>query len=133
MEIKTQIAIMKTVTGEAPRMDKATAEKRKNIWVAWYHKESTQEFEMSQHLPTIARQFHDELDVVIPADDDISKQIDPKILESVAQEIRHIILACNRVSRKATRSHSHTTVYYSHTPNVESPSTQPGKGNSDGL
>eukprot|EP00978_Attheya_sp_CCMP212_P002263 scaffold4659_cov73-Attheya_sp.AAC.3 len=126
MDTRKQIAIMKTVTGEAPRMYKATAEKRKNIWVAWYHKEYTQEFEASQHLLTIARQFHDEWDVVIPEDDDISKQIDPKILQSVANEIRHILQACNRVSRRATRSHEDrsTVTCYSHTPNVESPLTK---------
>eukprot|EP00978_Attheya_sp_CCMP212_P041603 scaffold240595_cov63-Attheya_sp.AAC.3 len=51
--------------------------------------------------------------------------IDPKIIESVAQEKGHILLACNRVSRRVvTRSHSHTAAYYSHTPNVESPPTK---------
>jgi hypothetical protein len=124
MKIKKQIAIMKTVTGKAPRLDKAIAKKWQNIWVAWYHKESVKEFEMHQHLPTIARQFCDKWVTFIPEVEDISKRMDPEILNSVAKEIRHILHTCNQVSRRVTRSHSCTSVFHSHAPNVESSPTK---------
>ena len=108
MNIKKQIAIMKAVTGEATKMDKATAEKRKNIWRAWYRNESTVEFETQDHLPTIVLQFHGEWEEAIPVDADLSKQIDPQVLSSVSKEIRCILRACNRVTM-GTRSHGRET------------------------
>jgi hypothetical protein len=103
MNIKKQLKIMKSVTGEAPRMDKAIAEWRKATWLAWYQgKDLGQEFKMS-HLPTIARQYCDEWDAKIPENEDISNRIDQDILRRIAKEIRLILRACNRISRK-TRS-----------------------------
>jgi hypothetical protein len=72
MTIKKQLQILKSVTGEAPRMDKAIAERRKATWLAWYKdKASGQEFNLS-HLPTIARQYCDEWEAKIPENDDRS-------------------------------------------------------------
>jgi hypothetical protein len=53
MDIKKQLQIMKSVTGEAPTMDKATAERRKATWLAWHDNVPEQEFKR-RHLPTIA-------------------------------------------------------------------------------
>jgi hypothetical protein len=54
MNIKKQLKIMKSVTGEAPRMDKATSERRKATWLAWYQgKESGQEYNLSHLLPLL--------------------------------------------------------------------------------
>ena len=72
MDIKKQLAIMKAVTGEAPRMDNAIAEQRKKIWRAWYRNDSTIEFQTRKHLPTIAREFRGEWEAVIPVDNDVS-------------------------------------------------------------
>jgi hypothetical protein len=36
MNIKKQLQIIKSVTGKAPTMDKATAERQKATWLAWY-------------------------------------------------------------------------------------------------
>jgi hypothetical protein len=75
MDIKKQLMIMKSVAaGEAPRIEKATAERHNN-------NVSTLEFEQS-HLPaTIARQYHDGWAAKIPANDEKSQpksqRIDP--------------------------------------------------------
>jgi hypothetical protein len=49
MDIKKQLLIMKSVAGEASRMDKPTAERRKAIWLDWHNNVLTREFEES-HL-----------------------------------------------------------------------------------
>jgi hypothetical protein len=103
MDIKKQLKIMKSVTGEAPRMDKATSERRKATWLAWYQdKELGQEYNLS-HLPTIARQYCDKWEAKIPENDDRSKRLDSHILQRIAIEIRLIHVACNRIPRR-TRS-----------------------------
>jgi hypothetical protein len=70
MTIKKQLQILKSVTGEVPRMDKAIAERRKVTWLAWYKDKALgREFNLS-HLPTIARQYCDEWEAKIPENDD---------------------------------------------------------------
>ena len=113
MGIKKQLIIMKAVTGEARKMDKAISDRRKAIWLDWYNNVSTREFE-SSHLPIIAQQYCDEWEapakegLLAAAKDGRSlTRIDAQILRCIAKEIRAILLACNRVVRTRTRSHGH--------------------------
>ena len=75
---------------------------------------STQEFEASRLLPTIAQQYCEKREapakeeILAPAKDGRSStRIDAQILRCIAKEIRVILLACNRVSGTRTRSHGH--------------------------
>jgi hypothetical protein len=96
MDIKKQLLIMKSVTGEATCFE-----------VGWTSCDvSTREFEES-HLPFIAHQCRDEWEAKMPADDGMSStRIDAQILRGVAKEIRAILVAGdqNRISR-TRRSH----------------------------
>jgi hypothetical protein len=84
MDIKKQLKITKWVIGEAPRMEKATLERRKATWLAWYHdKEPGREHKIS-HLPTIAREYCDKWEAKIPGINDRSKRLDPHILRRIA-------------------------------------------------
>lgn len=101
MDIKEQLLIMKSVTGKARRMDKATSDRRKAIWLDWHDNVSTREFEAS-HLPSIAQQCCDKWEapakdgMSAPAKDGTSSmQINPHVLRCAAKETRAILLACD--------------------------------------
>eukprot|EP00978_Attheya_sp_CCMP212_P037897 scaffold182673_cov65-Attheya_sp.AAC.1 len=93
--IRTQCLIMKLATGEASKgmegFDQESQQRRQTNWLAWYQDSGDEAKEYKEKdLPILAIQFQEFLDVTIPK----LGIIPPRILTSVAKEIREILRCC---------------------------------------